>query len=148
MTPIRLRSRGFTLIELMITVAIVAILASVAYPSYRGFMLKSKRAEARTALADFLQQQERFMTQRNTYSPVAIAPGDATVPFKTFAGDKRETTPYLLGTAACGSGVGFNLCVRVIAVPQHADPEAGTLWIESTGARGCDGGTKPAVCWK
>lgn len=148
MRSIPLRSRGFTLIELMITVSIVAILASVAYPSYQGFVLKSKRAEARTALIDLLQQQERFMTQRNTYSNPVIPPGSTTVPFKTFAGDSREGTPYLLGTAVCGSGAALNICVRVRAVPQHSDPEAGEIWAESTGGRGCTGTRQPAVCWK
>lgn len=140
-------SRGFTLIELMITVVIVAVLAAVAYPSYRAYVLKSKRAEARTALMDLLQQQERFMTQRNTYSDPVITPGSTTVPFKTFAGDSLAGTPYLLGTAACGSGAAPNLCVRVMALPQQPDPEAGTLWAESTGAKGCTG-TQPSVCWK
>ena len=50
-------SHGFTLIELMIVVAIVAILASIAYPSYKDSVLKSRRAEARTALSELLQQQ-------------------------------------------------------------------------------------------
>lgn len=140
------KSRGFTLVELMITLAIVALLASIAYPSYRAYILKSKRAEARTALVDLLQQQERFMTQRNTYSDPVIAPGSATASFKTFAGDNRASTPYLLGTEACGSGVALNLCVRVVAVPQHDDAGAGTLWAESAGARGCTG-NQPAVCW-
>ena len=58
---------GFTLIELMITVAIVGILASIAYPAYTSSILKGKRAEGRAAVTELMQQQERYMTQRNTY---------------------------------------------------------------------------------
>ncbi|RZM02652.1 MAG: type IV pilin protein, partial [Variovorax sp.] len=65
-TP-RRRQAGFTLIELMIVVAIVGILATIAYPSYRESVLKGRRAEARTALLELMQQQERYMTQRGAY---------------------------------------------------------------------------------
>ena len=56
----KLLNRGFTLIELMIVVAIVAILTSVAYPAYTSSIIKGKRAEARAALTELMQQQERF----------------------------------------------------------------------------------------
>ena len=85
--PIR-RVRGFSLIELMIVVAIVAILASVAYPSYRDSVLKGRRGEARAALAELMQQQERYMTQHNKY--LTFSAGATGTPFKTTAGDSNS----------------------------------------------------------
>ena len=59
---------GFTLIELMITVAIVAILAAIAYPSYVNSVQKSRRTSARNALLDLASREARFYSTNNTYS--------------------------------------------------------------------------------
>jgi len=138
------RRRGFTLIELMITVAIVAVLGMVAYPAYMDSVRKGKRAEGRTALIDFLQQQERLLSQTGTYS--AVAAGATGVPLKTFSGDNAAKAAYKIGSEACGS-LSLRECVRVFAVPQFSDAEAGTLRILSTGTKDCTG-TKPALCWR
>jgi type IV pilus assembly protein PilE len=160
---------GFTLIEVLIVVAIVSILAAIAYPSYRNFVLKGQRAEARAALADLLQQQERYMTQQNCYlgfttasnsaaTPSAPSPATAcggitaaAVPFKSFVGDSFARATYLLSADVCPDGAGGNLsiadCIRVIADPIQADPEAGSLRIVSTGTKDCTG-NNPSVCWK
>ena len=59
---------GFTLIELMITVAIIAILAGIAYPSYLSQVRRSNRTEARTALLQAQVAQEKFFLQYNRYA--------------------------------------------------------------------------------
>ncbi|MCW5220234.1 prepilin-type N-terminal cleavage/methylation domain-containing protein [Verminephrobacter aporrectodeae subsp. tuberculatae] len=59
--------RGFTLIEVMIVTAIIAILAAVAYPSYREYIAKSRRAEAKTILISAQQWMERFYTENFRY---------------------------------------------------------------------------------
>ena len=58
---------GFTLIEVMIVVAIVAILASIALPSYNEYVARAKRADAQGALSGLALAMERFFTQNNTY---------------------------------------------------------------------------------
>lgn len=61
-------TKGFTLIELMIVVAIVAILAAVAVPSYRSYVLRSHRTVAINALLDLGSRQARYYTTNNTYT--------------------------------------------------------------------------------
>lgn len=152
--------RGFTLIELMITVAIVALLASIAYPSYLNSVLKGRRAEGRSALLNLLQQQERFYTQTGSYmsfaqeatgpnGTIAIAgtnSGGQLIPFKTQSGDGGlGTGGYQLSAAAC-TGVTLNECVSLSAVPRRADAEAGTLTVTTAGEKSCSvSGSK--VCW-
>ena len=146
--PARASARsGFTLIELMITFAIVGILAAIAYPSYIDSVKKGKRAEGRTALIDFLQQQERYLTQTGSY--LAVSPGATGVAFKTFSGDNATSPAYKIGAEACPGSPAPSLreCVRVLAEPQFTDADAGTLRIMSTGLRDCTG-SKTHLCWR
>jgi type IV pilus assembly protein PilE len=157
----RMQEKGFTLIELMIVVAVVAILAAIAYPSYTWAVRKGKRAQARTAILDLLQQQERYMTQYNTYLQFSNTAGvtvPADVPFKTFSGDSASDPPYQLYAERCPSNdpvinQAITECVKVIARPTFTDDEAGSLWAMSTGARNCSGtagtttSSPPKVCW-
>jgi type IV pilus assembly protein PilE len=154
------RVRGFTLIELMITVAIVALLASLAYPAYTGSILKGRRAEGRTALIELLQQQERYLTQSGSYMSFAAGAtgtngttrdgSSITIPFRTTSGTNAGSSAYDLAAAACpaaSGAMGLNECVLLTAQPRGADPDAGNLTMQSTGAKGCSG-SKPSVCWK
>lgn len=60
--------RGFTLIELMIAVAVVSILAAVAYPSYTSYIRKGKRATAQAALMDIASKQQTYLLDRRVYT--------------------------------------------------------------------------------
>lgn len=143
--PVPARPHGFTLVELMITVAIVGILAAVAYPSYTSFVAKGNRAEGRAAVMKMLQDQERYFTQRNSY--VVVNTNATGNELKNFSGDSRATSKYLVTAAAC-AGSTIAQCVEVSAVPQFGsgDPDVGTLTSTSAGARGCSG-SKKQLCW-
>ncbi len=69
----RSRFSGFTLIELMIVVAIVGILATIAYPSYQDYVRRSARAEARAAMLNMAQLQERNFSDRGAYVAITSA---------------------------------------------------------------------------
>lgn len=69
------RSKGFTLIELMITVVIVAILAGIAYPSYEGYMKRSRRAEAQQLLSAISNREAQYLLDSRMYTNVIGATG-------------------------------------------------------------------------
>lgn len=157
---------GFTLIELMVVVAVVGILGAIAYPSYQESVLKGRRAQGRTALMELMQQQERYITQRNCYIAfttnagtgvgTALSPGAAcggvtpsSVPFKTYSGDGLANSHYILSAEACPAGSGtlpISDCVRVLATPKVTDAAAGVLQLTSSGIKSCTG-TNTTACW-
>lgn len=137
--------RGFTLIEVLIVVAIIAILGSIAYPSYIDSVRKGRRAEGRAALAEFMQQQERYMTQNGVYKAVESGTAADTT-FKNYSGDNFATASYRLTAARCTTDTQLIECIKLTALPVQTDP-VGDLWMMSTGEKGCTDSSK-GVCWK
>lgn len=64
----KLRTRGFTLIELMITVAVVALLSAIAYPSYQSYVQRGQRSSAQQLMADIANKQQQYLLDAKTYS--------------------------------------------------------------------------------
>lgn len=121
---------GFTLIELMVTVAIAGILAAVAYPSYVKSVQKGHRGSAQAYLLDLVQRQQQYFTDNRAYAPDVATLNDPL---------PSEVSPYY--TVAIASGT--------IAAPAQTTPPAfaitataigtqvsdGNLQVDSTGAK-------------
>lgn len=135
-----MRSPGFTLLELMIACAIVAILASIAYPSYISSVQKSRRAEAKAALLGVSSQMERWSTEKNTYATATLGTG-ATAVYP----DHTENSYYNLSLSNLGA---TTYTVRAVPTGAQVGDPCGTLTYTHQGIKGVTGGTwTTAQCW-
>lgn len=121
---------GFTLVELMIAVAILGILASIAYPNYAEYVARGRRADGKAALLTAMQALERRYAQASSY----VDPADNTRAWRGFP-QVSDGGNYDIAAGACGA-LALNECVQVSAVPAIADSRCGTLLLRSTGERG------------
>ena len=143
------KQAGFTLIELMIVVAVVGILAAVAIPSYREQIRSSNRADAQGALSGLAQAMERHFTQNGTY----------------VGADDGSGVPVIFPTQAPldGSSKMYNLRITSVTASTYtlqAQPINGTgqagdgfLQMTSAGQKGWDRDNSGALntgegCWK
>lgn len=124
------QTRGFTLIELMVVVAIVAIVAAIAYPAYNKSAMKSRRADAKSALTAMATQQERYFTANNAYTTDESKVGGST----------SEKGYYTL--TASVNGRSYTLTATANSPgPQTNDDGCTTLTLTHTGI------TSPSDCW-
>jgi type IV pilus assembly protein PilE len=132
--------RGFTLIELMITVAIVGILAAVAYPSYREYVAKSRRAEAQALLMQSAQWMERFYAENYSYSTntAGVAVDDATMfPARYSQSPSSGTAAYTIAVTATAT----TFTVTATRTGTMAADKCGNFQITHTGVKQLASGT-------
>jgi type IV pilus assembly protein PilE len=145
--------RGFTLAETMIALAIVVIVASIAYPAYQNAVRKARRAEARATLWQVMEQEERFYAQNTRY--VAFSAESTAAEEKAFSwysGNTPLDSAYEIAAEPC-SGDTIANCVLLTAYPgtrrvnaAFKDPECGVLTLSSSGAKGASGDVDR--CWR
>lgn len=141
--------KGFTLIEIMIVVAILGILAAIAFPSYQEYVRRAARAEARAAMLQMAQLQERNFTDRGSYAAVdstSTAPWLASNFFSgsSFASRKYDIT---VAVAAVSSPTPNTFVITATSTNGFSDPSCGNLTLDNSGTRGNTSGTV-ANCWK
>ena len=127
--------KGFTLIELMVVVAIVAILAAVVLPAYQDSIRKSKRADAQGALMSFANAMERHFTSNGTYLGAGTTGGNTGAPtiFATKSPVDGNSTIYNLTIKAVTAST-----YTLLASPVGGQASDGKLELDNTGARRWD----------
>jgi type IV pilus assembly protein PilE len=118
------RNSGFTLIELIMVIAVIGILMAIAIPSYNNSTTKARRTDGQTALMDVMVRQERFYTENNTYTTdLAALPAQGSSP----------EGYYTITAEACGAGI--DSCVILTATPGAAQAGDGEITLNSRGQK-------------
>jgi type IV pilus assembly protein PilE len=132
------RARGFTLIELMVTVAIMGILVAVGFPSYQQHMAKGRRADGRAALVELAQRMERYYTERSTYATATLGG----------AGIYPSTSPQGHYTLAITAKTATTFTVQATPTGTQLNDACGSLIYNHMGDKSVSGGTmSAAACW-
>ncbi len=137
------RAHGFTLIELMIVVAIVAILAAVAYPLYQNYLLRAHRTAAITTLLHIAGQEERYYSTHNAYATGLTGLGYAATGIQV-----PNSTAYYRVTLATNTAEDYIITASPVG-SQKRDRQCQIFTLNGLGIKSIQGGTKSATqCWR
>ena len=135
---------GFSLIELMIVVAIAGILAAIAYPSYQEQVKKSRRADCQGVLTGLANAMERYFTVSNTYVGATLGAGGI---YPNQCPIDGNTAYYTLAIPTA-TATGFTL--QAVPIGAQVGDRCGTLTLDSTGQEGVTGAATGLTwqdCW-
>lgn len=141
---------GVTLLELMAVVVILGILASIAVPSYRGYVMRAQRSEATAALLNIAAAQEKYYLQNNSYTAAVTGANSLNLPH----GAATEHSWYDIGIVPAAGGITSGYTATTTAVsgqPQFKDSDCRSFTITESGLRGAakaGGGDTTAKCWR
>lgn len=133
---IRQHPQGFSLIEVLVVVSVLALLATIAYPAYQDQIRKTHRSEAKAALANAVARQEQFFLNNKTYTENLDASG-------LHISSTTKGGLYAIQVATPTVNCPIDRCYLIEAQPQASQTEdqCGILAVTSEGVR------TPAACW-
>jgi type IV pilus assembly protein PilE len=137
------RANGFTLIELMIVVAVLAIIIALGYPSYRDQVMKARRTEAMGELLELADRLERYYADQGTYAGATLGGAESDIYPTTTEGG------YYTLSITAQDNVAFSLQAVPVAGRSQAKDKCDTFTITSLGVKGVSGGSLAVKdCWK
>lgn len=134
--------KGFTLIELVITLAIFAILVVIAYPSYTKYIVSARRSDAQSALLDLAARMEQYYAENNSYAGATIGVNPATDIVNTAASAEGW---YNLTVNSNASS--YTLTATPIGAQASQDSKCTSLTLNNLGIKGSTGTGTTAQCW-
>lgn len=144
------RQNGFTLIELVIAVAIIGILASIAYPSYQEYVTRSRRVDAQAALLGFANAMERHHTRTGSYLGAGTTNNNNTG--APLASIFASQSPLDSGTKhynlTIQSATSSSFTLRATPIAGGVQTKDGYLEIEHTGAKSWTRSGSTVNCWE
>jgi type IV pilus assembly protein PilE len=153
MATLKPTQRGFTLIELMIAVAVVGILAAIAYPSYTEYVARGKRSECKSALLRVAQFQERFYTANNSYTS-DLSGALLTSGGTSYSGESTNSSACTIAITPTNAPATPTQTYALTATPQsnYKDKQCGLLTLDNTQRKGvaANGSVTGTVdlCWQ